>query len=43
VEDLGSTNGTELSGKKIEGSVPFMPGAVVRIGRTEIELRRGPR
>lgn len=43
VEDLGSTNGTLLSGKKIEGAVPFRPGAQVRIGRTEIELRRGPR
>ncbi|ASK65444.1 hypothetical protein CFK39_05925 [Brachybacterium avium] len=43
VEDLGSTNGTLVSGKRIEGSVPFRPGAQVRIGRTEIELRRGPR
>lgn len=43
VEDLGSTNGTLVSGKRIEGAVPFRPGAAVRIGRTEIELRRGPR
>lgn len=43
VEDLGSTNGTLVSGKRIEGAVPFRPGAQVRIGRTEIELRRGPR
>jgi len=43
VEDLGSTNGTTLSGKKIEGTVPFKSGARVRIGRTEVELRRGPR
>ncbi|EWS79957.1 FHA domain-containing protein FhaB/FipA [Brachybacterium phenoliresistens] len=43
VEDLGSTNGTLLSGRKIEGSAPFKPGAQVRIGRTVIELRRGPR
>src|SRR5699024_11826220 len=43
VEDLGSTNGTLVSGRHIEGSVPFRPGAQVRIGRTEIELRRGPR
>ncbi|GAA1327730.1 MULTISPECIES: FHA domain-containing protein [Brachybacterium] len=43
VEDLGSTNGTLVSGRRIEGSVPFRPGAQVRIGRTEIELRRGPR
>ncbi|GAA1314310.1 MAG: FHA domain-containing protein FhaB/FipA [Brachybacterium tyrofermentans] len=43
VEDLGSTNGTLLSGRRIDGAVPFRPGAQVRIGRTEIELRRGPR
>ncbi|MDO5661942.1 MAG: FHA domain-containing protein [Brachybacterium sp.] len=43
VQDLGSTNGTLLSDKRIEGEVPFKPGATVRIGRTEIELRRGPR
>lgn len=43
VEDLGSTNGTLLSERRIEGAVPFRPGATVRIGRTEIELRRGPR
>lgn len=43
VEDLGSTNGTLLSDRRIEGAVPFRPGAQVRIGRTEIELRRGPR
>lgn len=43
VEDLGSTNGTLLSDRRIEGSVPFKPGAQVRIGRTVIELRRGPR
>ncbi len=43
VEDLGSTNGTLVSGRRIEGAVPFRPGAAVRIGRTEIELRRGPR
>src|SRR5699024_4966929 len=43
VEDLGSTNGTLVSDRRIEGTVPFRPGAQVRIGRTVIELRRGPR
>lgn len=43
VEDLGSTNGTLVSDRRIEGAVAFRPGAQVRIGRTEIELRRGPR
>lgn len=43
VEDLGSTNGTLLSGRRIEGTVPFKSGARIKIGRTEVELRRGPR
>ncbi|MDO5645820.1 MAG: FHA domain-containing protein [Dermabacter sp.] len=44
VEDLGSTNGTLLSGKDITGrAVPFKPGARIKIGTTEIELRRGPK
>lgn len=44
VEDLGSTNGTLLSGTDIRGkAVPFKPGAHIRIGNTDIELRRGPK
>ena len=44
VEDLGSTNGTTLAGKPLEGaSAPFKPGAAITIGNTQIELRRGPR
>lgn len=44
VEDLGSTNGTQLSGSDISNkAVPFKPGAHIRIGNTDIELRRGPR
>lgn len=44
VEDLGSTNGTLLSGNDIRGqAVPFKPGAHIRIGNTDIELRRGPK
>lgn len=44
VEDLGSTNGTTLSGTPIQsGAVPFKPGASIKIGHTEIELRRGPK
>ncbi|CAM3984351.1 FHA domain-containing protein [Helcobacillus massiliensis] len=43
VEDLGSTNGTMLSDQQITQAVPFKSGAQVRIGRTVIELRRGPR
>ncbi|WP_058234639.1 FHA domain-containing protein FhaB/FipA [Devriesea agamarum] len=43
VEDLGSTNGTLLAGRRIDSATLFKPGATLRIGRTEIELRRGPR
>ena len=43
VEDLGSKNGTLLAGRTIDSPVPFKPGAKLRIGRTEVELRRGPR
>lgn len=39
VEDLGSRNGTLLSGTKISGTVPVESGSVIRIGRTTLELR----
>lgn len=40
VEDLGSTNGTTLNGVPLGGPTPVQPGAVLKIGRTVIELRR---
>lgn len=40
VEDLGSTNGTLLGGVPLGGPTPVQPGAVLKIGRTVIELRR---
>lgn len=40
VEDLGSTNGTTLNGVPLGGPTPVHPGAVLKIGRTVIELRR---
>ena len=43
VEDLGSTNGTLLSDTPITAATPFKAGAQVKIGRTVLELRRGPR
>lgn len=43
VEDLGSTNGTQLNGAPLLSPTALRPGSVIRIGRTEIELRRGPR
>lgn len=39
VEDLGSTNGTYLGQRKLEGPVPLDPGIGVRIGKTVLELR----
>jgi hypothetical protein len=39
VEDLGSTNGTYLGQRKIDGPVPLELGVPLRIGRTVLELR----
>ncbi len=39
VEDQGSRNGTTVGGVKITGAVPVETGAVIRIGRTTLELR----
>ena len=39
VEDLGSTNGTYLGQRKIDGPVPLEIGVPLRIGRTVLELR----
>lgn len=40
-EDLGSTNGTHVNGRRIEAGdpVPLPPGAQIRIGQTVLELR----
>jgi len=38
VEDLGSTNGTLLDGMKISSAVVLMPGSIVRIGDTVLQL-----
>lgn len=40
VEDLGSTNGTLLNGAPLGGPTAVNTGAVLKIGRTVIELRR---
>ncbi len=40
VEDLGSTNGTYLSGSKVTGPTPVPLGQQIRIGKTVLELRR---
>jgi pSer/pThr/pTyr-binding forkhead associated (FHA) protein len=39
VEDLGSTNGTYLGQRKIDGPVQLDVGAPLRIGKTVLELR----
>ncbi len=39
VEDLGSTNGTYLGQRKLDGAVPLEIGVPVRIGKTVLELR----
>ena len=39
VEDLGSTNGTYLGQRKLDGPAPLDPGVAVRIGKTVLELR----
>jgi pSer/pThr/pTyr-binding forkhead associated (FHA) protein len=39
VEDLGSTNGTYLGKRKVDGPVPMEIGVPLRIGQTVLELR----
>ena len=39
VEDLGSTNGTYLGARKVDGPVALEPGVPLRIGKTVMELR----
>ena len=39
VEDLGSTNGTYLGQRKLDGPVPLDTGVAIRIGKTVLELR----
>ena len=39
VEDLGSTNGTYLGTRKLDGPAPMEVGVPLRIGRTVLELR----
>ena len=40
IEDLGSTNGTWLNGRKVERS-PLNEGDTLKIGRVEFSLKRG--
>ena len=38
VEDLGSTNGTWVNGRKVERA-PLLAGDVIKIGRVEFRVR----
>lgn len=40
IEDLGSTNGTFVGGRRVQGSASVAPGVELRIGTTTFELRR---
>lgn len=39
LQDLDSTNGTQVNGRKIRSSVRLNPGDVIKIGATSFELR----
>ncbi len=40
VEDLGSTNGTFLNGKKVSAPVSIRTGDTIQFGRTTLEVRK---
>ena len=40
VEDLGSTNGTLVNGRKLSGPAPLRKGDRLQVGRTVLELRK---
>jgi len=40
VEDIGSTNGTYVSGARITGPTPITDSSTIRLGRTVLELRK---
>lgn len=40
IEDLGSTNGTYLNGKKVSAASVMHKGDRVQVGRTSLELRK---
>src|SRR3954467_3670337 len=41
ISDLGSTNGTFVNGKKIEGSSSLTPGDVVKVGQSTLKVGGG--
>ena len=41
VQDLGSTNGTWVNGRKIDERAPLLEGDRVKVGRVEFSVRLG--
>lgn len=42
IEDLGSTNGTSVNGRRISAPTPIRPGDVVHVGTTTIRVEGTP-
>jgi pSer/pThr/pTyr-binding forkhead associated (FHA) protein len=40
VEDLGSTNGTFVDARRVEGAVPLAPGTTLTVGRVGFTVTR---
>jgi pSer/pThr/pTyr-binding forkhead associated (FHA) protein len=40
VEDLGSTNGTLVNGRRVSGAVPVRRGDRLQVGRSVLELQK---
>ena len=38
VEDLGSTNGTFVDTRRVEGPIPLAPGTTLTVGRVGFEV-----
>jgi pSer/pThr/pTyr-binding forkhead associated (FHA) protein len=43
VEDLGSSNGTRIDGRAIEGTAPFPGGSQLQFGEATVARRSGTR
>jgi pSer/pThr/pTyr-binding forkhead associated (FHA) protein len=41
LEDLGSTNGTYLNGRRVEGKAAIAYGDIIQVGSTRLRLERG--
>ena len=43
IEDLNSSNGTLVNGKRVTGTHPLMPGDKIEIGDETLEVTRDPK